>query len=156
VFFKRTSGSGAWAELVLEDAESRKTAGKKAAAGVCLGEQLVSSFSPPAFSASLQTSIFQARNRTTGAAVSNISQSDVKSHLSLRFPVKIHLCEPLSQPNAMGFSVAEPETMNANRLNFAEDFIAEHSFMGTVVTPAGQVSNSIRSQAASMSKSAQA
>jgi hypothetical protein len=56
----------------------------------------------------------------------------------------------------MGFSVAEPETMNANRLNFAEDFIAEHSFMGTVVTPAGQVSNSIRSQAASMSKSAQA
>lgn len=64
-------------------------------------------FSPLAFLASLQTSNVQARNRTTGAAVSLIKQSDVKNHLSPHHRTKIHLCPPISQPDATGFSGVE-------------------------------------------------
>jgi hypothetical protein len=51
---------------------------------VCSNQQFVFPFSPAALQASLQTSTFQARNRTAGAVMSNFKKSDVKSHLTLR------------------------------------------------------------------------
>jgi hypothetical protein len=94
---------------------------------------VVFSFSPSAFQASLQTSIFQARNRTTGAAMSNIGKSDVKNHLSPRFRTKIHLCDPVSEPDATGFSAPEAEAIQTNPLSFSEDFVGEHSSSGTAL-----------------------
>jgi hypothetical protein len=40
--------------------------------------------------------------------MSLIRKSDLKNHLSPRYRSKIHLCEPVSQPDAIGYSVAEP------------------------------------------------
>jgi len=45
--------------------------------------------------------------------MSLIKQSDVKNHLSPRFRTKIHLRQPESQPDATGFSAAEPDAINA-------------------------------------------
>ena len=39
--------------------------------------------------------------------MSNIEKSDVKNHLSPRFRMQIHLCQPESQPDATGFSGEE-------------------------------------------------
>lgn len=52
-----------------------KTAGTRAPVGVCLTQESVFPFSPSAFQASLQTSVFQVRNRTTGAAMSLIKKA---------------------------------------------------------------------------------
>lgn len=54
-------------------------------------------------------------------------KSDVKNHLSLHFRTKIHLCEPVSQPDATGFSGADPDAIAANPSGFGEDFVREHS-----------------------------
>jgi hypothetical protein len=60
-------------------------------------------FSPLALQASLQTSVFQEINRTTGIAMSVIKQTDVKNHLSARHRTEIHLHQPESQADATGF-----------------------------------------------------
>ena len=88
--------------------------------------------------------------------MSLIKKSDVKNHLSPRFRTKIHLCQPESQPDATGFSVAEPDAIKANPSSFADDFVAEHSSSGTSVAPADPVTGSIRPQAPTVPKSAQA
>src|SRR5208282_1984479 len=113
--------------------------------GVCLKQQSVFPFSPSAFQASLQTSIFQVSNRTTGAAMSVFNKSDVKDHLHLppRFYTKMHLYPPLSQPDATGFSVAEPDAIRAKSSDFAEDFLEEHSSIGVAVAPTHPVTGSI-------------
>ena len=36
-------------------------------------------------------------------------------------------CQPESQPDATGFSGAEPDATKANPSGFAQDFVAEHS-----------------------------
>ena len=85
--------------------------------------------------------------------MSLIKQSDVKNHLSPRYRTKIHLCQPVSQPDATGYSVAELGTIEANPLGFADDFIAEHSSSGLAFAPTDPVTGSIRPQAPAASKS---
>ena len=87
--------------------------------------------------------------------MSLIRQSDVKNHLSPRYRTKIHLCEPESQPDATGFSVAEPDAIQANPSNFAEDFVAEHSSSGAALAPGNPLIGSIGPQAPATSKSVQ-
>src|SRR5258708_35297145 len=70
-------------------------------------ESHCSPFSPSAFRAPLQTSIFQASNRTTGAAVSLIKKADVKNHLSTRHRNEIHLYRPEDDPKAAGLVEGE-------------------------------------------------
>lgn len=60
---------------------------------VCWEPTSFPAFSPSAFQGLLQTSVFKARNCTTGATVSLIKKSDVKNHLSPRHRSKIHLQE---------------------------------------------------------------
>lgn len=78
-----------------------------------------------------------------------------KNHLSPRFRTKIHLCEPASQPDATGFSTAEPDAITANPSHFAKDFIAEHSSSGTVLAQDNPLIGSIGPQALAKSKSVQ-
>ena len=88
--------------------------------------------------------------------MSLIKKTDVENHLSPRDHTKIHLCPPVGPSDATGFSVAEPGTMKADPSSFAEDFVAEHSSSDTAVAPADPVTGSIRLQAPTLSKSAQA
>ena len=136
--------------------ETGKAVGTHAWVGVCLRQQPVSPFSPLALQASLQTSIFQVRNRTTGVAMSQIRQSDVKNHLSPRFRTKIHLCDPASQPDATGYSVAEPDAIKTDPSTFAQDFVAEHSLSGAAAAPGDHLPGSFRPEAPAVSKSARA
>ncbi|MGO8758642.1 MAG: hypothetical protein ACLQG3_11005 [Terracidiphilus sp.] len=80
----------------------------------------------------------------------------MKSHLHPPFLAKIHVVQPESQPDATGFSVAEPGAIQANPSTFAEDFLAEHSSSGVVVAQAVPLTGSILSAAPTGSKSAQA
>jgi hypothetical protein len=121
--------------------------------GVCLKQQPVFLFSPSASHASLQTSIFQLPNRTTGAAVSLIKKSDVKNHLSPRHRTEIHLCPPESQPDATGFSAAEAGTVQPDASNSAQDRIAELSSSGRAPAPGNPGIGAIGSQAPATSKS---
>jgi hypothetical protein len=41
--------------------------------------------------------------------MSLIKKSDVKNHLSPQFRTKINPCEPVSQPDTTGYSVAETD-----------------------------------------------
>ena len=75
--------------------------------------------------------------------MSNIRQSDVKNHLSPRFRAKVHLCQPVSQPDATGFSGADPGAIEATPSLFAEDFVAEHSSSGTTLAQDNSQSNSL-------------
>ena len=88
--------------------------------------------------------------------MSQIRQSDVKNHLSPRFRTKIHLCDPVSQPDATGYSVAEPDAIQANPATFAEDFVAEHSSPSEAASPGDHLPGSFRPEAPAASKSAQA
>jgi hypothetical protein len=88
--------------------------------------------------------------------ISNIRQSDVKNHLSPRFRTKIHLCEPASQPDATGFSAAEPDAIKASPSTFADDFLAEHSSSAGGVTTAHPVRVARPAQAPPTSKRAEA
>jgi hypothetical protein len=133
-----------------------KTVGTQAWVSVCLKQQLVFPFSPSALQASLQTSIFQVRHRTTGVAMSQIRQSDVKNHLSPRFRTKIHLCDPVSPPDATGYSVPEPDAIETNPTTFARDFVAEHSSPSEAATPGDHLPGSFRPEAPAVSKSTQA
>ncbi len=87
--------------------------------------------------------------------MSLIKKSDVKNHLSPRFRTKIHLCPPVSQPDATGFSVAEPDAIKANPSIFAEDFVAEHSSPGTDLAQGNPLIGSLGPQAPAVSKSVQ-
>jgi hypothetical protein len=88
--------------------------------------------------------------------MSNIRQSDVKNHLSARVRTKIHLCEPMSQPDATGFSGIEPQATKAETSAFADDFVVEHSSLGSIPVPDDRASDSVRPLAGSGSKRAQA
>jgi hypothetical protein len=88
--------------------------------------------------------------------MSQFRQSDVKNHLSPRFRTKIHLCDPVSPPNATGNSVPVPDAIQANSSNFAQDFVAEHSSPGAAVAPTDPVTGPIRLHVATASKSARA
>ncbi len=83
-------------------------------------------------------------------------RSDVKSHVHSPFLTKVHFVQPESQPDARGSSGAEPNTIEANPLGFAQDFVAERSSSDVTVAPTDPVAGSIRPQAPSLSKSAQA
>jgi hypothetical protein len=130
-------------------------AGTQALAGVYLGEQPVSSFSPSAFLASLQTSIFRLRNRTNGDAMSFLKRSDADKPPSLEFRTEIHLCVPESEPDATGFSGAESGTNKVNLSSFTADFVAEHSVPG-VAASTGHLPGSFGAEVTKVSKSAQA
>ena len=131
-------------------------AGTQAQAGVYLAQQPVSSFSPSAFLASLQTSIFRLHNRTNGDAMSFVERSGAEKPLSLEFRTKIHLCTPESQPDAPGFSEAESDTNKANLSSFTVDFVAEHSSPGVTGAPTDHMPGSFRAEVSKVSKSAQA
>jgi len=88
--------------------------------------------------------------------MSLIEKNDVKNHLSPRFRTKIHLCEPESQPDATGCSVAEPNAIKANASSFTEDFVAEHSSSRVAVVPIDSEAGSSSQQAPTISKSVQA
>jgi len=84
-----------------------------------------------------------------------IQQTDVKN-VSLRHRTEIYLSEPLTQPDATGFSAAEPKAIKAAWSNFANDFLAEHSASGATVAPPKPLPDSISSQPPAVSKSARA
>jgi len=86
--------------------------------------------------------------------MSLVRQSDVKNHLSPRFRAKIHLCQPESQPDATGFSAAEPDAINATTSSFTEDFVAEHSAPGAAAAPDGHLPGSFHSESPKVAKSA--
>ena len=85
--------------------------------------------------------------------MSLIKKSDAKNHLHSPFLTKIHLCPPVSQPDATGYCVAEPDITQPNPSDFAEAVIAEHSSSGIAVAPTDPVTGSIRPQAPAASKS---
>lgn len=47
----------------------------------------------------------------------------------------IYLCRPMSQPDATGFSGAEPDPIEPNPSAFIEDYSTEHSIPGKSATP---------------------
>lgn len=87
--------------------------------------------------------------------MSNIRQSDVKNHLSPRFRTKIHLCEPVSQPDATGFSGAEPDAIKENLSTFSKDFIADHSSVAIPVASDDLLPGSTRPHASATNISVQ-
>jgi hypothetical protein len=87
--------------------------------------------------------------------MSLIKQSDVKNHLSPRFRTKIHLRQPESQPDATGFSAAEPDAINATESSFTEDFVAEHSALDAAA-PGGHLPGSFRPETPKVAKRARA
>jgi hypothetical protein len=88
--------------------------------------------------------------------MSLIKKGDVKNHLSPQFRTKIHLCQPESQPDATGYSVAEANAIETHASSFAEDFVAEHSSSGVAVAPPSPVTGSVGPPVTNVSKSAQA
>ena len=88
--------------------------------------------------------------------MSLIETSDVKNHPSPRICSKIHLCEPLSQPDATGFSAPETETTEADPSSFAEDFVAEHSEPDATAASSDHLPGSFHPEASAASKSAKA
>jgi hypothetical protein len=54
------------------------------------------------------------------------NKNDLKIDLPPRLHRDLHLYEPASQPDATGYSVAEPDTISANASPFARDYSAEH------------------------------
>ncbi len=88
--------------------------------------------------------------------MSIINRTDVKNHMRPLFLSKIHLCEPQSQPDATGFSEPEPDTIEAQPLGFAADFVAEHSSQGVVAAPGRHLPGSFYPEAPTVPKSAKA
>ena len=87
--------------------------------------------------------------------MSLIKQSDIENHPSLQFCTKIHLCAPVSQPDATGYSVPETEAGKADQPAFAQDFVAEHSSSGAAAEPEDHLPGSFRPDTPKVSKSAQ-
>ncbi len=77
--------------------------------------------SPSAFQASLQTSVIQANNRTTGAAMSLIKKADVKNHLSARHRSEIHIARPASQSDVAALSHEETSSADPKVNDLAEN-----------------------------------
>jgi hypothetical protein len=88
--------------------------------------------------------------------MSLIRQSDVKNHLSPRFRTKIHLCQPESQPDATGFSAAEPGAIETTPSDFTADFVAEHSAAGATAASGGHLPGSFHPETPKVAKSARA
>jgi hypothetical protein len=93
---------------------------------------------------------------TSGVAMSQITQSDVKNHPPPRFHTKIHLCDPVSKTDAAPCSGAEPNAIKSDPAIFAQDFVPEHSSSVAAVASADPVTGTIRIHVTSPSKSAQA
>ena len=66
--------------------------------------------------------------------MSIIEKSDVERHRR-----DINLCRSVSQPDATGFSVVEPDEIKPNPSAFSEDYSREHAIPGKSVTPLGFV-----------------
>lgn len=88
--------------------------------------------------------------------MSAIKRSDVKNHLHPPFLANIHLVRPASQTDATGFFAVEPDTVETDPPDFADDFVTEHSSFGGAVKPADQEKVSIGSPALPALKSAKA
>ncbi len=88
--------------------------------------------------------------------MSLIRQSDVKDHLSPRDHTQIHLCPPESQPDATGFSGAEPDVIKENPATFSKDFTAEHSSIAKPAASADLLTGCTHPRVPVASKSAQA
>lgn len=86
--------------------------------------------------------------------MSLIKKSDVKNHLSFRYRTQIHPREPEGRPDATNFTVAEQDAMQARPLNFAGDFVAEHSSSGTALAQGNPLLGSIRPFAGNIQKRA--
>ena len=88
--------------------------------------------------------------------MSIINRTDVKKHMQPPFLTKIHLCAPETEPDATGFSEAEPDAMNAQPAGFTADFVAEHSASGVVTPPQRHLPGSFHPEADTVPKSAKA
>jgi hypothetical protein len=78
--------------------------------------------------------------------MSLIKKSDVKNHLSSRHHNHIHIA-PVSQPDATGFSGTNQAPVETNESVFAQDFTADHTTSGAIVTPADQSAGRLKPQA---------
>ena len=87
--------------------------------------------------------------------MSLINQSDEENHPSPQICSKIHLCAPVSQPDATGYSVPETDAGKADPPNFVQDFVAEHSSSDAAAKPGEPLPGSFRPEAPKVSKSAQ-
>ena len=87
--------------------------------------------------------------------MSIIEKKDVKNHLSLRHSRDIYLCEPMSPPDATGYSLAEPDAISANPSAFAKDYSGDHTLSAIQVTPAANLIGSTEPQAHKTPKSTQ-
>ena len=89
--------------------------------------------------------------------MSPINRSDVKNHLHSPLETRIHLVQPESQPDATGFSGAEPDiTKKADPSGSTRGPAAEDSSSGVTVGPTDSVTGSMGQQALGESKCAQA
>jgi len=88
--------------------------------------------------------------------MSLIKKSDAENHLSPQVCSKIHLCEPVSQPDATGYSVPETDAVKVDPPDFVQDFVAEHSSSDAAVEPGDHLPGSFRPEAPKVSKSAKA
>jgi len=122
-------------------------AGTQPLAGVCLKQQFfpLLAFSIPCFAPDECLSGTQPNDWSP--AMSRIKLSDVKTHLHPPFLTKTHPGQPESEPDATGFSAAEPETIKTDASDFADDFITEHSSPGTGVVLGNRATGSVSSQA---------
>jgi hypothetical protein len=92
--------------------------------------------------------------------LSIVNRTDVKNQTRPPFITKIHLCPPdrppESQPDATGFSEAEPGATNATQSRFVADFVAEHSAPSVAAAPGGHLPGSFHAEAPKVPKSAKA
>jgi hypothetical protein len=91
-------------------------------------------FPSRAFNASLQMNIRQPSNRTSGAAMKFLNQSNEKNHPSVSRNTRRHSLRPVSHPERTGFSKIEPGLTRDKTASFVEDFNLEHSFSGVSIT----------------------
>lgn len=75
--------------------------------------------------------------------MSLIKKSDVKNHLSARHQNRIHIA-PVSQPDATGFSGANPEAIEADRSVFNRDFTGDHTTSGKSLAPSAETTVTAR------------
>jgi hypothetical protein len=88
------------------------------------------SSSPPAFHVLPQTSAVQARNRTTGAAMSLLKECVANNRLPARCSRSRHPVRPAGQPCTANSSHIKQDAPWAGKLTFAQDFTQEHSLPG--------------------------